>query len=117
MRTGVTEVTASVVRPGHRWARAEPGEVVARIAPVRLRASGKVRLSRLHPRAILKEDLHQLIVPLASGPDLADRLAALLGELVPAEPGQPAGADPDAAAVAAAEALAAGSGTGRPPTI
>ena len=63
-----------------------------------------------HPRAIVKEDVDQLIVPLPAGPDLADRLAVLLRELVPPSPPTALVADPDAAAVAAAEAVAAGFG-------
>jgi hypothetical protein len=90
---------------------------VVRVAPIRLRASARVRLSRLHPRAIVKEDVEQIIVPMAAGPDLADRLAVLLGELVPAEPGEQARPDPDAAAVEAAAAVAAGFGPRRTPSI
>jgi transcription-repair coupling factor (superfamily II helicase) len=116
VRTGVTEVTASVVRPGG-VGPGRAGEVVARLAPIHLRASARVRLGRLHPRAILKDDLDQLIVPLPAGPDIADRLATLLRELVPAEAGDGAGADPDAVAVAAAAAVAAGLDGRRAPTI
>jgi hypothetical protein len=61
-----------------------PGEVIVRLSPVRLAVSGEVRLKRLHPRAIVKEDGHQLVVPLAAGVDLPARLAALLQELLPA---------------------------------
>ena len=116
IRTGVTEVTASVVRPGASGP-GRTGEAVARLAPVHLRASARVRLGRLHPRAIFKEDVDQIIVPLAAGPDLADRLAVLLRELVPLEPTDGVAADPDAAAVAAAKAVAAGFGPPRAPTI
>jgi len=116
VRTGVTEVTASITRPG-AGGPGRTGEAVVRIAPVRLRASARVRLGRLHPRAIVKEEVDQIIVPLPAGADLADRLAVLLRELVPAEAGDPARADPDAAAVAAAEAVAAGFGPRRTPTI
>jgi hypothetical protein len=76
-----------------------------------------VRLGRLHPRAIVKEEVDQIIVPLPAGPDLADRLATLLRELVPAEPSDGTRPDPDAAAVAAAAALAAGNGARRAPSI
>jgi hypothetical protein len=54
------------------------------VSPVKLAVSAQVRLGRLHPRAILKEDAAQLIVPLVAGTDLADRIVALLGELLPA---------------------------------
>lgn len=116
VRTGVTEVTASVARPG-TGGLGRTGEVVARLAPIHLKASARVRLTRLFPRAIVKEDIDQIIVPLSAGPDLADRLAVLLSELVPAEPDEATRPDPDAAAVAAAEALAAGSRPRRAPTI
>ncbi|MGD1011581.1 MAG: transcription-repair coupling factor [Acidimicrobiales bacterium] len=116
VRTGVTEVTASVVRPGAGGV-GRTGEAVARLAPISLKASARVRLTRLHPRAIMKEDVDQLIVPLSAGPDLADRLAVLLSELVPVEPSEAVRVDPDAAAVAAAEALAAGSEQPSAPTI
>jgi transcription-repair coupling factor (superfamily II helicase) len=116
VRTGVTEVTASLARPG-AGGPGRPGEAVARLFPVHLRASARVRLGRLHPRAIVKEEVDQIIVPLPPGPDLADRLAILLHELVPQETRDGAPADPDAAAVAAAEALVAGFGPRRAPTI
>ena len=116
VRTGVTEVTASVTRPGS-GGPGRPGEAVARLSPLHLRASARVRLGRLHPRAIVKDEVDQVIVPIPAGPDIADRLAVLLRELVPVEEGEKAPTDPDAAAVAAAEALAAGFGPHRAPTI
>ena len=85
VRTGVAEVTASIARPG-AGGPGRTGEAVARLAPVRLRASARVRLGRLYPRAIVKEEVDQIIVPLPAGPDIADRLTVLLGELVPPEP-------------------------------
>jgi len=116
VRTGVTEVTASVTRLGS-GGPGRPGEAVARLSPLHLRASARVRLGRLHPRAIVKDEVDQVIVPIPAGPDIADRLAVLLRELVPVEEGEKAPTDPDAAAVAAAEALAAGFGPHRAPTI
>jgi transcription-repair coupling factor (superfamily II helicase) len=116
VRTGVTEVTASLTRPG-AGGPGRTGEAVARLSPVRLRASARVRLGRLHPRAIVKEEVDQIIVPLSAGPDLADRLAVLLRELVPPEVTGGPGPDPDAAAVAAAEAVAAGFAPPSAPTI
>ena len=116
VRTGVTEVTASVARPG-AGGPGRTGEAVARLAPIRLRASARVRLGRLHPRAIVKEEVDQIIVPVPVGPDLADRLATLLRELVPAEASDAARPDPDAAAAAAARTMAAGNGARRAPSI
>jgi len=88
-RTGVSEVTAAATKPGGAGP-GRPGEVVVRMAPVKLAVSSQVRLRRLHPRAILKEEAAQLIVPLASGEDLADRIVALLGDLLPAAVAPPA---------------------------
>ena len=53
VRTGVTEVTAAPSRVGV-GGLGRPGEVVARLSPVKLPVSSEVRLKRLHPRAILK---------------------------------------------------------------
>jgi transcription-repair coupling factor (superfamily II helicase) len=96
VRTGVTEVTAAAAKLG-ATGPGRPGEIVVRMSPVRLAVSAQVRLTRLHPRAILKEDTAQLIVPLPAGDDLADRLVGLLGGLFPPE--------------------VTGPGSGSPPTI
>jgi transcription-repair coupling factor (superfamily II helicase) len=82
VRTGVTEVTAAATKPGVAGP-GRLGEVVVRLSPVKLAVSSQVRLGRQHPRAILKADSNQLIVPLAAGDDLADRLVRLLAELIP----------------------------------
>ena len=85
VRTGVTEVTAATSKPG-AGGPGRPGEIVARLSPIRLPVSSQVRLQRLQPRAILKEDAAQLIVPMPPGDDVADRLVSLLRELVPEPP-------------------------------
>jgi transcription-repair coupling factor (superfamily II helicase) len=85
VRTGVTEVTAALARPGQPGSPGRPGEAVARLSPIRLPVSAQVRLGRLHPRSIWKEDAAQLILPLPAGSDLALRLVRVLAELVPAE--------------------------------
>jgi len=82
-RTGVTEVTGAPVRPGV-GGPGRLGEVVVRLSPVRLPVSSEVRLKRLQPRAILKEDGHQLIVPIPAGDDLPEKVTALLQALLPA---------------------------------
>ncbi len=109
VRTGVSEVTGALQRPG-ATGPGRPGEVVVRLSPISLRASARVRLERLHPRAIVKADADQIVIPLRASGDLADRVTALLGELSPPEPGQAPVAPEaaDAAAVAAAEAVARG---------
>jgi len=58
-------------RPSRWRGPGRTGEAVARLAPIRLRASARVRLVRLHPRAIVKQEVDQIIVPLVAGPDLA----------------------------------------------
>jgi transcription-repair coupling factor (superfamily II helicase) len=55
----------------------------ARLAPLRLRASETMRLRRLARDALYKEEAGQLVVPLRRGEDPAQRLVALLTELVP----------------------------------
>ncbi|MGH9182998.1 MAG: transcription-repair coupling factor [Acidimicrobiales bacterium] len=80
-RTGVREVVVGPRRGG-------PG-LEARLSPLRLRASGAVRLGRLHPGAIYREGRGQLVVPLdgvePGGGELVRSLTALVGELVPPE--------------------------------
>ncbi|GAC1477300.1 MAG: hypothetical protein NVS1B12_12270 [Acidimicrobiales bacterium] len=64
---------------------------IARISPLTLKMSQKVRLERRFPKAVYKEDLGQLVLPMsltgtrASRVDPAEFLLAVLGELVPAE--------------------------------
>ena len=98
VRTGVAEVTAAAAKPGASGP-GRLGEVVVRMSPVRLAVSSQVRLEAPAPRAILKEDAAQLIVPLAAGADLADRL---VGELLRAPSSRPE---------------VTGPGSGPPPTI
>ena len=71
-RTGVREVT--VVKGG-----------TVRLAPLTLRTSARIRLQRLWPRAIYKEDIGQVVLPLPRGSDAAEFLVDLLGALVPSD--------------------------------
>jgi transcription-repair coupling factor (superfamily II helicase) len=74
-RTGVTEV--SVLR-----ARQVPSApATARISPLPLLTSARMRLQRLFPKS---EDQAQLIVPLDPKADPADAVTRLLADLVPA---------------------------------
>src|SRR5208283_5408624 len=88
LRTQVREVSATPrpgsVAGGHR-------RLVARLAPVALPASARVRLRRLRPEALFKEESGQLTVPLAPGEAPVEALTGLLLELVPAEGADPAG--------------------------
>ena len=55
----------------------------ARLAPLRLKVSEDMRLKRLARTAILKDDLDQLVVPIARGATPARFLVGLLRELIP----------------------------------
>jgi transcription-repair coupling factor (superfamily II helicase) len=58
---------------------------VARISPLELRESQKVRLRRLNPKAVAKDD-GEVAVPLSAPPaEVANALVELLAELVPAD--------------------------------
>jgi len=78
-RLGIREV--SVVTGGFG---APSGGFTARIAPLALKASEQVRLGRLWPRAVYKEDQGQLVGPLGKCPDPAEALVELLRVLLPA---------------------------------
>ncbi len=91
LRTGVREVSALPARAGQAPSRGgRPGAggraLIARLSPLVLPASAKVRLRRLWPEAVLKEDARQLVVPLAAGEDPVEALTELLRELVPPIP-------------------------------
>jgi transcription-repair coupling factor (superfamily II helicase) len=77
-RLGVREV--AVVSGG---AGLSGGGFTARLSPLELKASQKVRLGRLAPKAVFKEDIGQLVMPLPRGSDPAADLAALLEQLAP----------------------------------
>jgi transcription-repair coupling factor (superfamily II helicase) len=62
------------------------GTLVARAAPVVLKASERVRLGRLWPHAVYKEDQGQLVGALPKGVDPARALVDLLQALVPPAP-------------------------------
>ncbi len=83
LRTGVREVSATAARPGHGVGRPGRRGLVARMAPLELPASARVRLRRLRPEAVMKEEAHQLVVPLGPDERPVEALTALLGELVP----------------------------------
>jgi transcription-repair coupling factor (superfamily II helicase) len=77
-RLGIREV--AVVSGG---AGLSTGGFTARLSPLELKASQKVRLGRLAPKAVFKEDIGQLVMPLPRGSDPAADLAALLEQLAP----------------------------------
>jgi transcription-repair coupling factor (superfamily II helicase) len=87
LRTGVHEVSATPARPGQvsGGAGGTRRRLVARLSPLRLPASARVRLRRLRPEAVFKEDAGQLIVPLGGAEEPVEALTSLLRELVPAK--------------------------------
>ena len=83
LRTGVREVSATPARPGQGSGRPGRRGMVARMAPLELPASSRVRLRRLRPEALVKEDTGLLIVPLGPDEDAVEALTGLLLDLVP----------------------------------
>ncbi|HVL26735.1 MAG TPA: transcription-repair coupling factor [Acidimicrobiales bacterium] len=79
----VARLRAEAVRTGVREVTFARG--VARLSPLALKTSQRIRLQRLYRDAVYKEDLGQLVVPLRGGADPADALATLLATLFPAE--------------------------------
>jgi transcription-repair coupling factor (superfamily II helicase) len=77
-RLGVREV-AVVTSPGGL----SGAGYTARLSPLQLKTSQKVRLSRLAPKAVYKEEIGQLVMTLPKSTDPAEHLAVLLGELAP----------------------------------
>ena len=79
LRTGVREV-AVAKGPGFggpKW--------VARLSPVELRASRRIRLERLYPKATYQEAAGLLVLPVASAAAAVETLIAALRDLVPVE--------------------------------
>jgi len=77
LRLGISEVTVTPARVG------EARRPLAKLGPIGLPASAQVRLRRLAPGATVREDLHQLVVPLDEKERPAEALRALLTALVP----------------------------------
>jgi transcription-repair coupling factor (superfamily II helicase) len=80
VRTGVREITVTKGSSGGSF-----GVLTARITPLALKTSGRIRLQRHWSKAIYKEDSQQLVLPLPKGVDVAEHLVAVLDQLVPAE--------------------------------
>ncbi len=77
-RLGAREVSVVSGGMGSR-----PGSLVARISPLALKASEQVRLGRVWPGAVYKDDQAQLVGPLRAGDDPAKALVSVLRALVP----------------------------------
>ena len=85
MARRISEITMSSVRPARTRQR------VVRVAPVTLPASAQVRLRRVAPGATYREDMAQLLVPIAEGEPAADALRRIIEELIPAADAGPGG--------------------------
>ena len=116
-RTGVREVTvvsARTVSAAAGGGSAGAGGT-ARLSPLQLRHSARIRLQRLWPKAVYKEEQAQLVVPLPRGADPAEALTDLLSRLVPAEPEGQAAATAGPAVDAGPAAATAGRAPVRSP--
>ena len=86
---GVARLRAECARLGLREIAVTKGPsfggpaYLARFAPLALKASQQVRLKRLSPKAVYKEEVGQLQVPVNTAADLVEHLVALLRQLVP----------------------------------
>ena len=92
---GVARLRAECSRAGVR--EMAIARDTARISPITLPVSRQMRLKRLHPRAVYKDDLHQLVLPLVPGtrgPALTEALVTFLAEMVPPDPNESAPAEP-----------------------
>jgi transcription-repair coupling factor (superfamily II helicase) len=110
LRVGVREVSAVPSRPGQPGAGRSSFSggrrgLVARISPLELPASARVRLRRLRPEALLKEDARQLVVPLGGSEDPVGALTELLRQLSPV-PSADASPEPAEAPIGARSSVA-----------
>ena len=85
MARRIGEITMSSVRPGGTR------QPTVRVSPVTLPASAQVRLRRLAPGATYREDLAQLLVPVAAGAPAADAVRDLIEDLIPVGDAGPGG--------------------------
>jgi transcription-repair coupling factor (superfamily II helicase) len=76
-RTGVREVAVVRTRVGG------VPQLTARVSPLSLRTSARMRLQRIAPKGVYKEDQGLLVVPMAIKADPAETLLELLAQLVP----------------------------------
>jgi transcription-repair coupling factor (superfamily II helicase) len=87
----VARLRAECVRLGVREVNVARG--TARVSPLALKASERIRLQRLAKSAVYKEDLQQLVLPLPAAADPLEALLTLFRALVP-EPAPVASAAP-----------------------
>ena len=76
-RVGVRDVTVVAAGAG------QGGGYTARLSPLELKFSQTVRLGRLAAKAVYKQDIGQLVVPLSKSTDPVEHISVLLSELFP----------------------------------
>ncbi|HEX3541175.1 MAG TPA: transcription-repair coupling factor [Acidimicrobiales bacterium] len=86
-RTGVREVTVVRGAPGSGALGGGTGGT-ARLSPLALKTSQRIRLQRMWPRAVYKEDIGQIVLPLPRGAEPAEFVIDLLSTLVPTNPAE-----------------------------
>jgi len=85
----VAKLRAECVRLGIREVNVTKGPAfggpayTARVAPIDLRTSQRMRLERLTRSGVYKEELRQLVIPVPKTPDLAGTIVDILRALVP----------------------------------
>jgi transcription-repair coupling factor (superfamily II helicase) len=89
-RTGVREVTVVRAGPASGALGGSSGGT-ARVAPLELKTSQRIRLQRRWPKALFKEEIGQIVVPVPRGADSAEFVTDLLASLVPGETAGTAG--------------------------
>lgn len=86
---GVARLRAECARLGLREIAVTKGPsfggpaFLARFAPLALLTSQQIRLKRLSPKAVYKEEVGQLQLPVNTADHLVDHLVAMLRQLVP----------------------------------
>ena len=87
---GIAHLRAECARLGIREVTVVSGSsglggsaYTARLGPLELKTSQRVRLTRMAPKAVYKEEIGQLVLPLPKTTDPAEHLTVLLGELAP----------------------------------
>ena len=61
---------------------------VARISPLKLKVSQQIRAKRLFPKAVVKDEQAQVVLPLPRGADAAEYVREFLAQVVPTETAQ-----------------------------
>ena len=88
-RTGIREVTVVRKGSGGLGGRIVGPGGTARLSPLSLKASQRIRLERRWPHAVFNEETGQLVMPVPGGVDAAEFVIGMLDALVPVTPPAP----------------------------